>query len=68
MSTIFARLDGQGTAAAETALCADHLNRAAEFGPDLGYGRDVAVTEHVETTNEALSCQVCGLTIEDGAS
>lgn len=64
MTTMYACVTVQETAAAETAVCGDHL---AGFVPAPDY-RDV--TDHTLrdcSGNDALCCQVCGVR-NDGTS
>lgn len=58
MATMYARLDDQGTAIGESALCAPCLqrpeHRAFADAPD-------SVGEHMDCSgNDALSCVICG--------
>ena len=63
MSTIYARLTDQGTAAAETAVCENHRDHA----PEGGYG-DVPFGPLVDCTgNDELRCIECGWS-PDGAA
>lgn len=57
---IYARLTTAGTACAETALCTNHLDQAADYPGDQT-GTDAAFTAHLDCSgNEALKCNVCG--------
>lgn len=57
MTTIFAGVTEQGTAAAETALCLTH-NTPENI--ETFYANDVIGREDC-TGNDALECQYCGI-------
>lgn len=62
---MFALLDNQGTAAAETALCSVHVNDSASMTEAILAAReDVPLPQDFNdcSGNDALECIVCGAT------
>ena len=57
MATLYARMTEGETLAEETALCSEHLHRAAEYTAADARGDH----ELVDAENSRLSCQVCGV-------
>ena len=58
---MFAMVTETGTAAAETALCIDHLSSDGEHVRNLDLPADIKDRNFVDCTgNDALNCVVCG--------